>query len=126
MQPLFGSPLVRWDGAHLVLRLELVERRLAELLRPVAERVRDIRLEGEGDVVRVHATVVWKGRGARVAVDLGEVRLRHRRLGFRVGRVRVMGGVPLPRAAVLAVCRALRSPLLTVVGGPDMSGGVGG
>jgi hypothetical protein len=112
----FAPPLLRWDGMHLVLALSLVEERLNAYLadHPQLEQVR---LEGAHDALRLTATVVWKGRRARVGLDLSEIRLRHRRLGFRLRRVRLLGGVPVPRAAVEALLESLRSPLLRVLRG---------
>jgi len=116
VQPTFTPPLVRWDGIHVVLNLGLVEQRLQGLLRGV-EQVREVSLAGAGDGLRLTATVAWKGRHARVSVELAEIRLRHRRLGCRVRRVRLLGGVPVPRAAVGAILRSLHLQLVTVVGG---------
>jgi hypothetical protein len=116
VQLTFTPPLVRWDGLHVVLHLGLVEQRLKDLLRGV-EAVREASLAGAGDGLRLTATVVWKGRHARVSVELAEIRLRLRRLGFRVRRVRLLGGVPVPRAVVGAILRSLDLQLVTVVGG---------
>jgi hypothetical protein len=114
VHPTIASPLVRWDGLHLVLDLGLVEERLNRALRGV-DQMRELSLAGEGDSLRLTATVVWKGRHARVAVELAEIRLRHRRLGFRVRRVRLLGGLPVPMAVVTAVLRALHLRLVTVL-----------
>jgi hypothetical protein len=114
--PVFSLPLVRWDGAHLVLDLALVEERLNDYLGR-ADQVRKVNLRGAGDNLRLSASLVWKGRSIRVALELTEIRLRHRRLGFRVRKLRVLGGVPVPRTAVGAILRRLRLQLVTAVGG---------
>jgi len=112
----FSAPLARWDGLHLVLDLKLVERHLDRLLVGV-DLVRGLRLEGRGDAVAVETTVVWKGLHTRVGLDLAELRLRHRHLGLRMRKARILGGVRLPRAALEAVLRALESDLVTVFPG---------
>ena len=112
---LYG-PLVRWDGAHVVLNLGMVEEHLRHLLRP-AEQLQDMRLNGLGNAVRIDATVVWKGLRARVGIELGEIRLKHRRLGLRLRRVRALGGVRVPRRAVEALLSRIDPGLVRVVQG---------
>jgi len=112
--PTLAPPLIRWDGLHLVLSLALVEERLNQLIRNV-EALRDVRLEGAHDAVRLAATVVWKRRRTRVGLDMAEIRLRHRHLGFRMRRVRLLGGLPVPRRVVAAVLAQLRLDGLRVV-----------
>ena len=89
-------PLVRWDGLHLVVHLPAVEELLREKLVGV-DVLADPRLSGGGDVIRLTVSVRWKGVVSRVRVEVHEVRLRLRRLGFRLGRLRVLGGGRVPR-----------------------------
>lgn len=98
-------PLARWDGAHLVLDLGAVEGHLRRLIED-DDTVRNLDLSGAGDTVRLEADVTWKGLRARAAVELGELRLRHQRLGLRIRRIEVLGGFPLPRWAILKVVEA--------------------
>lgn len=111
-----SPPLARWDGLHLVLDLQRVERHLNRLLAG-ADAVRDLRLAGSGDAVAAEATVVWQGVPARVGLELAEIRLHHRHLGFRMRRLRALGGLPVPRSAVELGLSALDSPILTVFAG---------
>lgn len=113
---LLSPPLARWDGLHLVLDLQRVERHLDHLLAG-ANAIRDLRLSGAGDAIAAEATVVWKGVSARVSLELAEIRLHHRHLGFRMRRLRALAGLPVPRAAVEHGLRALESPILTVFSG---------
>ena len=111
-----SPPLARWDGLHLVLDLEHLERLIN---RAIAgnDRIRDLRLLGAGDALQAETTVIWKGAAARVGLQLAEIRLHHRHLGFRMRRLRALGGVPVPRSAVELGLRALENPLLTVFQG---------
>lgn len=109
-------PLVRWDGLHLVIDLEHVERLVRRRLEDIPY-LRQVSLVGAGDALEIGATVVWKGVTTRAAVRLGEIRLRHRHLGFRLRRLRVLGGVPLPRGAVEMLLDSLESELVTVIRG---------
>ena len=113
---LLSPPLARWDGLHLTLDLARVERHLNELLSS-SDAIGDLSLRGEGDALAVEATVTWKGIPARVGLDLSEIRLRYRHLGFRMRKLRALGGVPVPRAAVELALRSLESPLLRVFPG---------
>jgi hypothetical protein len=108
--------LARWDGLHLALDLVLLEEHLGRLLGSV-DRIEDLALAAAGDAVNVSATMRWKGVRSRVAVELAELRLRHRHLGFRMRRLRVYGGVPVPRAAVEAILDSIDSDLITVFRG---------
>jgi len=110
------APLARWDGLHLVLHLPSVESHLRWLLRGV-ERLSELTVSGRGDGLVIRGLVLWKGVRARVAVEVGEIRLRHRHLGFRILRVRALGGVRVPRAAIEAIVDALGTPFVTVVRG---------
>jgi len=111
-----SSPLVRWDGFRLVLNLSLVEGMLRRRL-AANPYLRDLRLEGAGDAVEASAIAIWKGLETRVAVDLAELRLRHRRLGFRLRRPRVLGGMRLPVRAVEAILESAALDVLTVIRG---------
>ena len=111
-----GSPLLRWDGFRLVLNLALVERLLRRRL-GFNPHLGDVRLRGVGDAVEVSATALWKGLETRVTVELAELRVRHRRLGFRLRRPRALGGVRLPLRAVEAMMDSAQLETLTVVRG---------
>ena len=113
---LLSPPLARWDGLHLTLDLARVERHLNELLSSSAA-IGDFSLRGEGDALAAEAMVAWKGIPARVGLELAEIRLRYRHLGFRMRKLRALGGVPVPRAAVEVALRSLESPLLRVFPG---------
>ena len=113
---LLSPPLARWDGLHLVLDLGLVERHLNELL-SAREDLRDLALEGEGDGLAAEATVVWRGVPARVGLEVAEIRLRHRHIGFRMRKIRALGGLPVPRTAVELALTSLNSSLLSVFSG---------
>jgi hypothetical protein len=110
------TPLVRWDGLHLVLNMKMVEGHLRQRVQEL-EQLTEISLDGEGDVVRAKATVVWRGLRSRVVVDLGEIRLRQRFLGLRMRKLRVLGGVPVPRAAVETILKAAKPQGVTVFRG---------
>ena len=116
MDDLLSPPLARWDGLHLALDLSLVERHVNQLL-SAREDLRDLSLEGEGDALAAEVTVMWKGAAARVGLQLAEIRLRHRHLGFRLRRMRALGGVPVPRLAVELALKAFDSPWLKVFSG---------
>jgi hypothetical protein len=110
------APLVRWDGLHLVLSLPLLELRLGRRLE-AGGRIRALRLTGVGDGLRVAASVSWHGVDLAVRAELAEIRLRHRRLGFRVRRIRALGGVPLPRRAVERLLASFASEWVHVMSG---------
>ncbi len=110
------SPLVRWDGLHLVLNLSMIEQRLWEQIRQV-EQVYSLLLHGGGDSVRVLATLQWKGMRARVGFELAEVRLRYRFLGFRIRRVRAFSRVPVPLAAIEALAKRFSPEIVRVIDG---------
>jgi hypothetical protein len=110
------QPLVRWDGLHLVLDLEALERHLAALLSRTY-RLSDLVLEGRDDAIRMLATVTWKGVSSRAAIDIAEIRLKRRFLGLRMRRPRALGGLPVPRAAVEAGIRAADADGVTVFRG---------
>jgi hypothetical protein len=111
----FG-PLVRWDGARVVLNLMMVEEHLRHLIRP-SSQLEELRLYGLGDAVRIDVTVVWKGLKARLGLELGEIRLRRRRLGLRLRRVHALGAVRVPRRAVEALLARLFPDRMTVISG---------
>jgi len=108
--------LARWDGLHLVLDLVLVEEQLVQLLAGV-EQVEGLALAAAGDALDVSVTIRWKGVRSRVALELAELGLRHRHLGFRMRRLRVYGGLPVPRAAVEAILESINNELITVFRG---------
>jgi len=108
-----SPPLARWDGLHLALDLDHVEQLANEFLSS-RDELGDLRLKGRGDALAVEVMVVWRGVPARVGLEVEEVRLRHRHLGFRMRRLRALGGVPVPRSAVELALKAFDSPLLKV------------
>jgi hypothetical protein len=110
------DPLLRWDGLHLVVDLRTVEVHLDRLLRRTGKVAR-LALEGRDDTLRVFASVSWKGIVSRVSVDLAEIRLRQRYLGFRLRRITVFGGVRIPRRAIEAVIRDVDPDRVTVFPG---------
>ncbi len=116
MDDLLSPPLARWDGLHLALDLGLFERHLNEQL-STRDNIRDLDLTGEGDALAAEVTVVWKGVPARVGIELAEIRLRFRHIGFRMRRPRALAGIPVPRTAVELALQALDSPLLSVFPG---------
>ncbi len=111
-----ANAFLRWDGLHLVFDLPMLEDVLRQRL-VRSEHVLDLQLEGHGDVVRVVAKVLWKRLVARVSLELFEFRVRHRHLGFRMRRLRVLGGVPIPRGAVESILEGVDADILTVVRG---------
>lgn len=108
--------LARWDGLHLILDLVLVEEQLDRLLADV-KQIEGLALTAAGDALNVSATIRWKGVRSRVALELAELRLRHRHLGFRMRRFRVYGGLRVPRAAVEAILESIDNELITVFRG---------
>lgn len=116
MTDLLSPPLARWDGLHLALNLDRVERHLNRLI-SARQDLRNLSLKGEGDALAAEVTVLWKGIPARVGIGLAEIRLRHRHLGFRMRRLRALGGIPVPRSAVEIALNAFGSPLLKVFSG---------
>ncbi len=115
-EELVNPPLARWDGLHLVCDLALLEGHLQQRVAK-SECVRDLSLAGQGDAVRVSADVTWKGLATRVRVDVAEIRLKRRFLGFRLRHPKVFGGVPVPRGAVELLVRELAGDLVTVFRG---------
>jgi hypothetical protein len=82
-----------------------------------SNRMTDLSLEGREDTVRVHATVAWNGLSARASLDLTEIRLKHRYLGFRMGRLTVLGGLRIPRRAIEAAIVAVDPESIRVFSG---------
>jgi len=109
------TPLVSWDGLHLVLDLKLVERHLQEWLRG-RQAIRHLWLEGAGDAVRLWMSLRYQGMTMRVGVELAEIRLKRRHLGLRMRKVRVLGGIPLARVVVEQIIAWLDPDLITVSG----------
>jgi hypothetical protein len=110
------DPLLRWDGLHLVVDLRTIELHLDRLLRRSGS-VSQLNLEGRDDTVRVLASLSWKGLASRVSVDLSEIRLRQRYLGFRMRRITVLGGRRVPRRASEAAIRDVDPERVSVVAG---------
>ena len=116
LNDLATKALVRWDGAHLVFDLGLLEGHLQRRVER-SDRVDDLRLTGEGDAVHLSAVVIWKGIRTHVAVNVEEIRLTRRHLGFRLRKARVLGGVPVPVGAVEILIRELADDVATVFRG---------
>jgi hypothetical protein len=110
---LLSPPLARWDGLHLAIDLDRLERLANEFLSS-RDELRELVLKGRGDALAAEVTVVWKGVPARVGFEFAEIRLRHRHLGFRLRRLRALGSVPVPRSAVELALKAFDNPLLKV------------
>jgi hypothetical protein len=100
----------------LALDLDRIEKLLNEFL-STREELRDLSLRGEGDALAAEVTVVWRGVPARVGLEVAEIRVRHRHIGFRMRKIRVLGGVPVPRTAVSLSIQALDNPILSVFPG---------
>jgi hypothetical protein len=113
LEELLKPPLVRWDGLHVVLDLDLVEEHLRRRIETV-ERVTELSVSGDGDAVRLCATVEWKGVRTRVRIELGELRLKRRFLGLRLRRLRVLGGIPVPMGAVELLLNAFGPEVVKV------------
>lgn len=117
--PLSSAPLVRWDDLHVVFDIPMVERILRLRLAEV-DALSNPDLVGRDDklglVVRVH----WKSVSMKVRVELREIRLRHRRLGFRLGHLRALGGLPVPKIAVLRTLREIMPDRVTILPGSDV------
>lgn len=113
------APLVRWDDLHVVLDIPAIERHLKMRLQDV-EMVSDLKLTGRDDRLSLGIRVHWKGVSLRTWVELQEIRLRHRRLGFRLGRLKALGGLPVPKVAVLRTLQNAFPELVTVVKGTDI------
>jgi len=116
---LLSAPLVRWDDLHLVFDIPTVEgilrRRLAEV-----DALSSPDLEGQDDRVGLILRVHWKSISMKVRVELREIRLRHRRLGFRLGRLRALGGFPIPKVAVLRTLQEIMPDKVTILPGTDV------
>lgn len=113
MHDLLSPPLARWDGLHLALDLRSVESLLNQLL-STREDLRDVALKGAGDALAAEVTVVWKGIPARVGLEIAEIRMRHRHIGFRMRRIHALAGIRVPRTAVAHALKAFDSPMLRV------------
>ncbi len=111
-----AAPLVRWDGLHLVISLEQAEAILRERV-ALIEHVASVHLDGGGDSIEAVAVLQWKGIRTRVAVTVGEIRLKRRFLGFRIRRVKVFGGIRIPRTIVESVLGAFGGGLISVMPG---------
>ncbi|RLE27030.1 MAG: hypothetical protein DRJ65_04005 [Acidobacteria bacterium] len=117
--PLLSAPLVRWDDLHLVFDIPTIERILRRRLAEV-DALSSPDLEGQDDRVGLVLRVHWKSISMKVRVDLKEIRLRHRRLGFRLGRLRALGGLPIPKIAVLRTLQEILPDQVTVLPGSDV------
>ncbi len=117
--PYVSAPLVRWDDLHVVFDIPTVERILRLRLAEV-DALSNPDLDGRDDklglVIRAH----WKSVSMKVRVELKEIRLRHRRLGFRLGHLRALGGLPVPKIAVLRTLQEIMPDLVTILPGSDV------
>lgn len=113
---LFDRALLRWDGMHLVLDLGSIETKIEEGIRPV-EMVSDVTIGGWADVLQVNATIHWKGVSSRVRIEIREIRLRSRRLGFRLGKLKVLHGMRVPRRVIESLLERFGGSRLRVFSG---------
>ena len=95
----FDRALLRWDGIHLVLDIGAMELKVGQAIRS-QEMISDIAVGGWADVLQLNATIHWKGMSSRVRLEIREIRLRSRRLGFRLGKLKVLQGVRVPRRLI--------------------------
>ena len=116
---LLAAPLVRWDDFHVVFDIPAVERMLRQRLDHV-EALSNLELHGRDDKLSLVLQVHWKSVSMRVRVELREIRLRHHRLGFRLGRLRALGGLPVPKIAVLRTLQEIMPEGVTVLPGSDV------
>lgn len=116
MHQRFLAPLVSWDGLHLELDIGIVESHLRTWLCE-REEIQYVGLEGAGDAVRLWLSVVFKGVAVKLGVELAEIRMKRRHLGLRFRRVKVLGGVPVPRAVVEQLIEWLAPGMITVISG---------
>jgi hypothetical protein len=114
LEPVSNPPLVRWDGVHLVLSLDLLEDHLRRRT-AATEGIADLSLAGEGELIELSARLVWRKLRAPVRVELGEIRLKRRVLGFRLGRLRTAAGMPVPLAVVERLLHGLAPGAVTVL-----------
>ncbi len=114
-----SPPLVRWDDIHLVFDIPAVEEILRVRLSDV-EALSNLELQGHDARLSLVLRVHWKGITIKVGVELREIRIRHRRLGFRLGRLRAFGGLPVPKIAVLRTLQRAMPELVTIRPGSDI------
>lgn len=112
-------PLIRWDDFHLVFDIPSIEKMLRQRLQDV-EHLSDLVLDGRDDRLSMGIRVHWKGVSMRAWVELKEIRLRHRRLGFRLGRIKALGGIPIPKIAVLRTLQSAVPDLVSILPGSDI------
>jgi hypothetical protein len=116
LEPLPTTPLVRWDGIHVALDLDLIENHLKARMERV-DRVSDLYVDGKGDSILLAASVVFKGVRTRVRIELGELRLKSRFLGLRLRRLRLLGGLPVPMGAVEILLQSFGPDIVKVFRG---------
>ncbi len=116
LEPLPRPPLVRWDGIHVALDLDLIELHLKARMERVDE-VSDLSVDGKGDSILLAATVVWKGVRTRVRIELGELRVRKRFLGLRMRRLKLLGSLTVPMGAVEILLRSFGPDIVKVFRG---------
>lgn len=114
-----SAPLVRWDDFHVVFDIPAVERMLKGRLAEV-DALSNLELGGRDDRLSLVLRVHWKTVSMRVRVELREIRLRHRRLGFRLGRLRALGSLPVPKIAVLRTLQKIMPDRVTIRPGSDV------
>jgi hypothetical protein len=109
-------PLLRWDGLHLVVDVETLEKHLGAWLARV-ETLDSLRVTGQGDLIRIMAVVIWKGMKIPVECDVTEIRLRNRHLGFRLRRVSAARHIRAPLRLIESALASMESGLVTVIKG---------
>lgn len=112
----FDRALVRWDGFHVILDIGLLEAKAEAATRSV-EMISDISIGGWADVLELNATVHWKNVSSRVRLEIREIRLKSRRVGFRLGKLKVLWGLRVPRRLIESVLERLGQERLRVLPG---------
>jgi len=108
--------LLGWDGFRIDVSLDAVEVGVAELVQR-SGILSNFSLSGHADVLEASATIRYKGMHSRIEIEITEVRLKARRLGFRLGRMKVLGGLRIPRRAVERVIKRVAKGRAVVIPG---------
>jgi hypothetical protein len=104
-------PLLKWDGFGLRIDLDMLEVTANRILAERAPMVELISLEGEGETLRAHLRVEWKGLPAQVHVCLSELRLYRRFFGCRLESLSGPFGLPVPISLIATLVRRFASEL---------------
>ncbi len=110
-------PALRWEPFGLELDLDLLERTLEKHVFGSGGTVRDLRVAGEGDALRIEMRVRKGGVPGRLTARVRELRLHRGFVGCRVEALHGPLGIPVP-LSVLA-------RLLDRVGGVELDPGDG-